>query len=111
MRTLTTMFILAMLSVFYSPTKAVAQDGKTLYEGKCKTCHGVDGKGLPLVAKMYKIDQDLLDFTNEKSKKITDAEMTKVVRRGQGKMKPIPSDKLSNVELKAVISHVRTLQK
>ena len=111
MRTLTVSVLSAMLSVFCFPTKALAQDGKALYEERCKTCHGVDGKGSPSVAKIYKINLDLLDLTNQKSKKMTDAEMTKIIREGQGKMKPIPSDKLSDVDLKAVISHVRILQK
>ena len=99
-------FLVSFLAI-----NAEGADDKALYEGKCKICHGVDCKGSSSVAKMYKIEQDLLDLTNQKSKKMTDAEIAKVVREGQGKMKPVPSDKLSDVELKAIISHVRTLQK
>ncbi len=106
-------FIIMVLSVFffgYSSVANASPDGKTSYE-KCRICHAVDGTGTPSVAKLLKIDQTLLDLTVEKNRKKSDSEITKVVREGQGKMKSIPMDKISDEELKAAICYIRELQK
>src|SRR3990167_4191 len=99
MRTLT-IVLLAMLSILYFPCKTAAQDGKTIYEKRCKTCHGVDSKGSASVAKMTKVDPSMLDLTTDKNKKRTDADLIEIVRKGQGKMKPIPKRQAKRRRLK-----------
>ena len=110
MRILTTALLIALFLGFEAPSFAQAE-GKAAYTLKCKVCHAEDGTGNPSIAKLNKIDPVLLDLTTEKSKKISDAKIEKVVRKGQNKMKPILSNKMSDEDLRAAISHVRVLQK
>ena len=101
MRTFTT-FWLAVLFLGFTSLSYAETVGKTAYMAKCKVCHAENGTGSPAVEKMLKIDPSLLDLTSSKNKKKTDAEMTMVIRDGQGKMKGMPKDKITDDDLKAI---------
>lgn len=111
MRTSLVGVLLLTCSLFFSPIKAATPDGKTLYDAKCKTCHGIDGKGVPKMDKILKVDAALLNLTTTKNRERTDLEIIKVTREGQGKMKAIPKDKLNDEDLKVIVAYVRNLQK
>lgn len=106
-------YLVAILSVIFLAgftASASAQDGKALYDKSCKMCHNVDGKGNKAVIKMADGDLSKLDLTKASTVAKTDANLEKSVTDGIGKMKAY-KDKLSADQVKAVVSHVRTLQK
>ncbi len=111
MHALVNMVLLTVFFLFSLSAKAAAPDGKTIYDARCKTCHGINGKGGLNMAKILKVDSALLDLTTVENQKRTDAEIAKVIRKGQRKMKAIPKDKLNDDDLKAVVAHIRNLQK
>ena len=78
-------------------------DGKPLYLAKCKTCHGVDGKGKTKFAKKHEVS----DLTKTK---LSVAKITKVLKNGvpDTKMKSF-SKKFSDDELKAIAAYVKQM--
>ena len=106
MKTLVFAFVFAIGVIFLLPQSVAAAD----YTTACKACHAVDGKGNPGIAKMKKIDLAKLDLTKVSVQKASDADLAKVIREGKDTMKGIPADKLSDADLKVVISHMRTLK-
>ena len=83
---------------------AVFADGAAIYKTKCTACHGADGSGQTPVGKSLK----LKDLRSPEIQKLTDAEITKSLTDGKGKM---PASKLSADDIKAVIGYVRSLKK
>ena len=84
------------------PTAAFA-DGAATYKTKCAPCHGPDGSGKTPVGKSLKVR----DLRSPEVQKLSDAEITKVVMDGKGKM---PASKLAAADVKAVIAFIRTLK-
>ena len=84
-----------------------AQQGKVVFGSKCKTCHGPDGKGNPVIAKMMKVKMQELGSKEVQSK--SDAEIKKDITLGNGKMMPVKG--LSAGQLDDVIAYVRSLGK
>jgi len=82
-----------------------AEAGKTLYGTKCATCHAKDGAGNPGIAKALKVELRHLGSKEVQAK--TDAELTKEVLEGTGKMKAV---KLTPEEAANVVAYVRTLK-
>ena len=78
--------------------------GKTIYDKKCASCHGADGKGNAKIEKMLKVKIPPLAEAAGK----TDAELLKLVSEGK---KPMPSfqKSLSKGELEAVVHFVKEL--
>jgi cytochrome c6 len=83
-----------------------ADSGKAVFDKKCALCHGKEGEGKPAIAKMMKVE--LPHLGSEKVQSKSDAELTKVVKEGTGKMKP-PTG-LSDTDVANVIAYVRTLK-
>jgi cytochrome c5 len=84
-----------------------AKAGKTVYDAKCKVCHGAGGEGNPAVAKTLKAEFTPLGSKEAQAK--SDDEIKKQITEGNGKMKAIPG--LSGKDLDNVIAFVRTLGK
>jgi len=82
---------------------AAFADGAALYKTKCAPCHGADGSGQTPVGKSLKVR----DLRSAEVQKLSDAEITKVLSAGKGKM---PASKLSADDMKAVIGFIRTLK-
>jgi len=82
---------------------AAFADGAATYKTKCTPCHGADGSGQTPVGKNLKVR----DLRSPEVQKLSDAEITKVLTDGKGKM---PASKLAPADVKAVISFVRTLK-
>ena len=83
---------------------AVFADGAAIYKTKCAACHGPDGSGQTPVGKNLKI----VDLRSPEVQKMTDAEISKLLTEGKGKM---PKSNLSPDDQKAVIAFIRTLKK
>lgn len=86
---------------------ADAAAGKTVYNTKCKTCHGADGAGNPGMAKMLKVDMKALGSADVQSK--SDDDLKKIITGGAGKMKPVAG--VAGADLDNVVAYVRTLKK
>ena len=84
-----------------------AADGKTVFDTKCKTCHGADGAGNPAIAKMLKVTMRPLGSAEVQAK--SDDELKKDITQGNGKMKPVAG--LAAKQVDDVVAYVRTLKK
>lgn len=80
--------------------------GGTIYKAKCQVCHGPDGAAATPIGKVLKIPS----FKTPEGMKASDTSYIAITRDGKGKM-PAYSSKLSDAQIKEVISFVRTLQK
>lgn len=90
------------LALFSSGAWAAdAAAGKSVYDAKCKGCHGAEGQGNPAIAKMMKVEMKPLSETT--------ADVKKVITDGQGKMKPIGG--LTPAQVDDVTAYVHTFKK
>jgi cytochrome c6 len=102
-RNLVVLVVMMALLITAAPMLA---DGAATYKAKCAMCHGPDGAGQTAMGKNMK----LRDLGSAEVQKATDAEWTKLITDGKGKM-PAYKGKLSDAEIKAVIAFMRTLKK
>ena len=104
-------FTIAILALFLLSGNALAggdaQAGKAVYDSKCKTCHGADGKGIPAIAKVMKVT--LPDMTAQGIQSKSDDALKKQITEGSGKMKPVKG--LTDQQITDVIAFVRSLAK
>jgi len=89
-----------------------AADVKANWEKHCQKCHGPDGKGQTKMgrqsgAKDYTDAKVQAEFTDEKALKLI---KEGIVDKGKKKMDPY-GDKLSDDEIKALITHIRGFKK
>jgi len=84
-----------------------AADGKTVFDARCKMCHGADGAGNPGIAKSLKTTMRPLGSAEVQAK--SDADLKKDILQGTGKMKPITG--LGAKQVDDIIAFVRTLKK
>ena len=98
-------FLLAIVAMVLAPLAAFAADGAAVYKAKCASCHGPDGKGETSIGKSMK----LRGLGSADVQKITDADLSKVISDGKGKM-PAYKGKLSADEIKALVAYIRTLK-
>jgi len=96
--------LLLVLVLVIALPAAVLADGAATYKAKCTACHGADGSGQTPVGKSLKVK----DLRSPEIQKLTDAEITKSLASGKGKM---PPSKLAADDIKAVIGYVRSLKK
>ena len=93
-----------------SPAPVAAMDGKEVYALNCMICHKDTGKGGKVTIEGKSINPD--DLTAEKFKKMTDEKMIGYVTNGvEDEGMPAFKDKLTPDQIKAVVTHVRSLQK
>lgn len=78
--------------------------GKQVYEKRCVSCHGADGKGVEKMAKMLKVEMPDLTASSGKS----EADLLKLLSEGK---KPMPAfgKSLSQEELQAVLDYANSL--
>jgi cytochrome c6 len=77
-------------------------DSAALYKTKCAPCHGADGSGNTPVGKSLHVKS----LASEDVQKMKDADLTKVIHDGKGKM-PAFAGKLSDDELRDVVQFIR----
>jgi len=80
--------------------------GADTYKAKCAMCHGPDGTAAVPMGKMYKIPS----FKDPDQIKATDAALEAITKDGKGKM-PAYNGKLTDAQIKDVVTFIRTLQK
>jgi mono/diheme cytochrome c family protein len=86
---------------------AIAQSaGAATYKAKCAMCHGPDGTAATPMGKMMKIPS----FKSPAAVKKTEAQYIAITKDGMGRM-PAYKGKLSDAQIKEVVSYIRTLQK
>jgi len=80
--------------------------GKDTFMKKCAVCHKADGSGNDAIAKAMNVK--IPPLSSPEVQKLTDAEMTKVIKEGKGKMLPVKD--LSAADIANVIAFTRTLK-
>jgi cytochrome c6 len=80
--------------------------GAATYKAKCAMCHGPDGTAATPMGKMMKIPS----FKSPEAAKASEASYIAVTKDGKGKM-PGYNGKLTDAQIKEVVSFIRTLQK
>lgn len=81
--------------------------GKEVFSKKCASCHGPGGEGKDSIAKVLKIEFRALGSKEVQAK--SDAELTKTILEGGGKMKPVKDVDAKTAE--DILSYLRTLKK
>jgi mono/diheme cytochrome c family protein len=108
MKLLKAAFPLLMTMVVAGPALAQKGDaklGKAAYTKSCATCHGAEGEGKPAIAKLMKVDMRHLGAKDVQG--LSDAEVSKIITEGKGKMKP-PKD-MKEADVANVLAYFRTL--
>ena len=89
-----------------SPAVEIAM-GKTLYEKNCAGCHKEDGTGGKMTIEGKTLNVD--NLTSDKIKKFDDAKIAKYIHDGvEDEGMPAFKDKLTEAEIREVVSYVRT---
>ena len=83
-----------------------AQSGADTYKGKCLMCHGADGSGNTPAGKAMKA----VPFSSPDLVKASDADLMAATVNGKGKM-PAYKSQLTDAQISALITYIRTLQK
>jgi cytochrome c6 len=87
---------------------AFAQNsGADIYKSKCAMCHGAAGLGDTPAGKAMKA----ASFKDPSIVNAPDAQLIAAVKNGKGKMPASIGAKMTDAEIKAVIAHVRALEK
>jgi cytochrome c6 len=98
---------LCVISLLATGTMSLAQDsGADIFKSKCQMCHGADGSGNTPAGKSTKV----VPFNSPEIIAKSDADLIAITAKGKGKM-PAYAGKLTDDQIKAVVAHIRTLQK
>lgn len=93
-----------------TPEVAQAKSGKDLYTVNCMTCHKDSGKGGKVTVEGRTMEPD--DLTSAKMKAKSDDKLYSYIADGiEDEGMPAFKDKLKPEEIKAVVAHMRDLQK
>lgn len=101
---------LPAMTQFVSAAGGDATKGKPIFQSKCVSCHGPEGKGDGPVGKALKPPAG--DFTSVESKKKSENELRDIIENGKPKTAMVAWKKqLSAEELDNVLAYVLTLRK
>jgi cytochrome c6 len=93
--------------VFLAPIlSAKSADGGAIFNEQCVGCHGPDGKAQTDMGK----SMHAADLTGNGVQRQSEAQLSKVVKNGKGKM-PSFDGKLADDDIKAVVTYVKGLGK
>jgi cytochrome c6 len=95
-------FVLAAAAV----SVCAQQPTAGVYKAKCALCHGATGEADTPAGRAFKVPS----FNSESVLKESDADLLAIANNGKGKM-PAWHDKLSEDQLKGLVSFIHTLQK
>jgi mono/diheme cytochrome c family protein len=84
------------------------RDAAAIFESKCATCHGKDGRAKTLKAKFNKA-RNLTDAAWQAE--VSDERIYNSIANGRGKKMPAFAAKLSRAELEGLVGYVRGLKK
>jgi len=102
--------LLPITFMLFSSLTVAAEDEKKIYDKKCASCHGKDGKGNAAMIKMLKADASLLDLQDKATLDKSDEELISIIFKGVNKM-PAYEKELKDEEIKGIITHIRSLSK
>lgn len=85
---------------------AAENDAASLFKSKCAMCHAQDGSGNSPSGKALKAK----DLRSQEAQSKSDAEISEVITKGQGKM-PAFGQKLKPDQIQQLVSYVRQLAK
>jgi mono/diheme cytochrome c family protein len=103
-----TLNVLALLlGPLVTTAAAAGQPGQDVFERRCQSCHGADGRGVATKAKSLGIDAALLSLGRKDVPQARDA-MRAIVADGKDDM-PAFGRKLKPAELDAVLDYTRQL--
>lgn len=102
--------LLAAGLVSFSGVSYAADGAATLYNAKCVSCHGKEGKGNPAMAKIFKVELAALDLTTKAVQDKKDEELTALTTNGKGKM-PAYKGKIADADIAGLTTYIRTLVK
>lgn len=106
-----TRMVVALATVLaVSGAVAVADDAAKVYDAKCASCHGADGRGAEAKTKSLKVEMASLDLLDKESMAKTDQEWIDVTKNGQKKM-PKYAGKIPDEDIAAVVKFVRAKAK
>jgi len=102
----TRMAALILMTTFIAGPAFAQTSSADIYKAKCAMCHGADGLAATPMAKNLKV----LSFKAPEMMKASDAQFIASTKDGKGKM-PAYNGKLTDAQIKDVVSYIRTLQK
>ncbi|MGA7613671.1 MAG: cytochrome c [Thermoanaerobaculia bacterium] len=92
--------------IFVARPAHAADNGATMFKAKCVACHGADGSGQTVMGKKFGIK----DLGSAEVQKLTDQQLFDIISKGQNKM-PSYSGKITDEEIKSLVTFIRTLKK
>ncbi len=99
--------VLMWVAMGASAVAGDAKAGKTVFDSKCKTCHGATGEGNAALAKTLKVT--FKDLGSKEVQAKSDADLKKNIAEGTGKMQPIKG--LSDQQVDDAVAFLRSLAK
>lgn len=101
---------LPAMTQFVSAAGGDATKGKPIFQSKCVSCHGPEGKGDGPVGKALKPPAG--NFSSAESKKKSPEELQKIIENGVPKTSMVAWKKqLNETEIQDVLAYVLTLRK
>jgi cytochrome c6 len=94
------MFVLS--TMFYGQS-----NGAAIFKSKCSACHGTDGSGDTEVGRAMAVP----DLHSAEVQKLSDAELTGIIKDGKGAQMPAFKDKLTDDQIKQLVSYIREFNK
>ena len=96
---------IALLAFIITSRTSLAQDsGAEIYKAKCEMCHGADGQSNTPVGKSLGAQA----YTSPEVLKLSDAQITDVIKHGKNKMPPA---QVTDDQIKALLPYIHSLQK
>ena len=104
-----TRILMAVLGVLFTAgaSAADAMAGKIAYDKNCKTCHGIEGAGVPAMAKAF--HTKMRSFCSAEVQALSDAALRDAMLKGKGKMVAVKD--LSGADPDNLVAYIRTLKK
>jgi mono/diheme cytochrome c family protein len=100
--------VVSIVAIASFPAQAqnASPDGSAPFKAKCAMCHGPDGAGkTPMGQKL-----NVRDLHSAEVQKQSDADLTRVIAQGKGKM-PAFGKTLNEDQIKLLVAYIRELGK
>jgi len=98
---------LACAFVCFLSASTRADDAASLYKAKCVVCHAADGSGNGVMGKKL----GAKDLRSAEVQKKSDSELDAAITNGLGKTMPAYKGKLTDDQIKGLVSYIRELAK